>query len=273
MFKNIIKKIESLPPLPQTIVDIGEFKKEDIKNVDDFIRIIEKDPLCVTNLLKVSNSSLFGFRSKIETVSRAVNLLGVNFIMYIVLNESITNILKTDLSPYGIDCDDFMKASHMSLNLVNLWLLNIDKKSKDEILLGALVQELGKFILSELIINKEINDKFKKRVEVSNNVAEVEREFLNITTSKVTAEIFKYWNLSEKLIKMIEYVDDIEFCEEDYKRKAQILDVVKTICNVCNTFCEENIEMGLQKAREYNLDVEALNSAINVLKGRFNGGE
>ena len=102
-------------------------------------------------------------------------------------------------------------------------------------------------------------------------MAEVEREFLNITTSKVTAEIFKYWNLSEKLIKMIEYVDDIEFCEEDYKRKAQILDVVKTICNVCNTFCEENIEMGLQKAREYNLDVEALNSAINVLKGRFNG--
>lgn len=68
MFENILKKIESLPPLPQTIIDIEEFRKRADKEVDDLIKIIEKDALCVTTLLKVANSSLFGFRSKIETL-------------------------------------------------------------------------------------------------------------------------------------------------------------------------------------------------------------
>lgn len=39
-----------------------------------FKNIIEKDPLSVTILLKISNSSLFGFRLKIETISKVINL-------------------------------------------------------------------------------------------------------------------------------------------------------------------------------------------------------
>lgn len=269
MFENILEKIESLPPLPQTMIEIEEFRKSSHKELEFLIKIIEKDPLCVTTLLKVSNSSLFGFKSKIETVSKVINLLGMNFTIYVAINESINSILKTDLFPYGISCENFMESSNLSLSLVNLWIPNANRVLKDEILLAALLQESGKFILSEIIINRDLNNEFIKRLNEENDVVKVEKEILEITTSQITAEIFKHWKLSENLIKMIEFVDDIEKCDEEYRQKAQILDVVKTICNVCDPFSDKSINKGIEKAKKYTLDVESLEDAIFILKNRL----
>ena len=42
MFENILKKIEALPPLPQTIIEIEAFRKSTNKEIDNLIKIIEK---------------------------------------------------------------------------------------------------------------------------------------------------------------------------------------------------------------------------------------
>jgi HD-like signal output (HDOD) protein len=208
MLEKILEKIESLPPLPQTIEEIEAFRKKQNKEVDELVKIIEKDALVITTLLKVSNSSLFGFRSKVESVGRVVSLLGINFTVYVTISETINNMLATDLSPYGIKSEDFMKASTASSNLVNLWLGKINNELKDEVLLASILQETGKFILSELIIGRNLSEQFVKLLEDGMETKDAENQLLNITTSQVTAEIFKYWQLSSELINMIRFVDD-----------------------------------------------------------------
>ena len=59
---NILQKIESLPPLPKTIIDIEEFRKRKDKEAADLLDIIEKDALIISTLLKISNSAMLGFR-------------------------------------------------------------------------------------------------------------------------------------------------------------------------------------------------------------------
>lgn len=100
MLEEIIEKINNLPPLPRTINEIEKFRKKSEKNSEELLRIIEKDALVVSTLLKIANSAMFGFRSKIETPSRIINLLGIKFTVYIAINETIQNILRTDLEPY-----------------------------------------------------------------------------------------------------------------------------------------------------------------------------
>ena len=107
---NILEKIESLPPLPKTIIEIEEFRKKLNKEAIDLLNIIEKDALIISTLLKISNSAMFGFRSKVETPSRAVNLLGINFTISIAIGGTVQNLLMTNLEPYGINSDDFMRA-------------------------------------------------------------------------------------------------------------------------------------------------------------------
>lgn len=266
---NILQKIESLPPLPKTVIEIEEFRKKVNKEAIELLNIIEKDALIISTLLKISNSAMFGFRSKVETPSRAISLLGINFTISIAIGGTVQNLLMTKLEPYGINSDDFMRASNISSTLANLWLSKIDFDLKEEILLPALLQETGKFILADLILSEKKSDLFKSKISSGNSVKDVEMELLGVTTSQITAQIFRHWKLSDNLINMIEYVDDISKASPEYVKKSQILDVIKTACNVNNPLSEENVSIAIKKATAYGFDAKILKTAIETLQDRL----
>ncbi len=266
---NILEKIESLPPLPKTIIEIEEFRKKSNKEAVDLLKIIEKDALIISTLLKISNSAMFGFRSKVETPSRAINLLGINFTISIAIGGTVQNLLMTNLEPYGINSDDFMRASNISSTLANLWLSKIDTELKEEMILPALLQETGKFILADLILHDGKSELFKGKIAAGKTVEEAEKELLEVTTSQITAKIFRHWKLSDNLINIIENVDDISNAQPEYKKKAQILDVIKTACSVKSPLSDENIEKAVFKAHQYGFDIKIFTKAIETLQDRL----
>ena len=269
MLDSILEKIESLPPLPQTIIEIEEFRRKREKESDELLSIIEKDALIVSTLLKISNSAMFGFRSKVETPGRAINLLGINFTISIAIGGTVQNLLMANLEPYSINSDDFMDASTLSSSLANLWVSKIDFDLKDELLLPTLLQEAGKYVLADVIISQDKVDQFKMLLAEGKTLPEAEKETIGLTTSEITAKIFRHWKLSEKLINTIEYVDEISKCEDEYLQKAQILDVIKTACNVTSPLSDENANLALSKAKAYNLDTKSLSAAIEKLQDRI----
>ena len=266
---NIINKIEALSPLPKTVIEIDEFRKKSNKEIPELLEIIQKDALVVSTLLKIANSAMFGFRSKIETPSHAINLLGINFTITIAIGGIVQNLLISNLEPYGISCDDFMESSNLSSKLVSLWLSNIDNDLKEELLLPALLQEVGKFILSEVIINEGKCKEFKTKVSMGIDLSSLEKEFTGFTSSEIIAKIFRHWNLSERLITLLEYLDDIPKCDIKIKHKVEILDVVKTACEVTEPLSEKNITLAIEKAKRYNLNVKELEESIKILKNRM----
>ena len=266
---TIIGKIESLPPLPRTIIEIEEFRKKPNKEAVDLLKIIEKDALIISTLLKISNSAMFGFRSKVETPSRAINLLGINFTISIAIGGTVQNLLMTNLEPYGINSDDFMRVSNISSTLANLWLSKVDVDLKDEIILPALLQETGKFILADIVSNEGKVEQFKSKVAAGASIEVVEKELLDVTTSQITAKIFRHWKLSENLVNMIEHVDDVSNASEEYKKRTQILDVIKTAAYIKEPLSDENVEKAINKAQTYGLDVKNLKLAIQTLQDRI----
>ena len=85
MKKDLIEEINSLPPLPTSVIELEKYKSIDNSDLLKLISIIEEDPLMVVTILKVANSSMFGFRFKVETLSKAINLLGINFTISIAI--------------------------------------------------------------------------------------------------------------------------------------------------------------------------------------------
>ncbi|WP_418185304.1 HDOD domain-containing protein [Aliarcobacter vitoriensis] len=266
----ILKRVEALPPLPRTVTEIEEFRRKSDKEILDLLSIIEKDALIVTNLLKISNSAMFGFRSKVETPLRAISLLGINFTVSIAISTSTQKLLKSSLEPYGVTNNDFMKSSNISSVLANLWLNKFDPSLKEEIILPALLQDIGKFILADFIKSENKDTDFKKRIQEQDySLEDIEREFLGVTTSYVTAQVFKHWKLSTNLINSIEFIDDISNVQENFKKRAQILDVIKTASNIIEPLSQKSIEKAIKKAKIYNLDTNSLQDAINILKTRI----
>lgn len=269
MNSSIIEKIESLPPLPKTISELEEFRQKNEKEAFELLKIVEKDALIVSTLLKVSNSAMFGFRSKVETTSRAINLLGINFTISIAIGGSVQNLLKTNLNVYGINSDDFMRASNLATTLASLWLSKVDFDLKEELVLPALLQEAGKFILADVIDAEGKADDFKALIADGNETKIAEKECVGVTTSEITAKIFKHWKLSDNLINVIENVDDLNKCEDEYLEKSKILDIIKTACDISNPLSDENCQKALDKAKSYKLNTSSLEAAMEKLQDRL----
>lgn len=85
----------------------------------------------------------------------------------------------------------------------------------------------------------------------------------------ITFKIFKYWKLSSNLIKTIEFVDNIENCPIEYKQKAQILNIIKTVCNPKEPFSETSIEKALQKSYKYNIEKKPLIDSIIFIRNKL----
>jgi len=266
---NILEKIESLPPLPKTITEIEEFRRKSEKEAFELLQIVEKDALIISTLLKVSNSAMFGFRSKVETPSRAINLLGINFTISIAIGGTVQNLLMTNLEAYSISSDDFMRASNLASTLTHLWVSKFDYDLKEELLLPALLQEAGKFILADVIATEGNIEEFKQKVSSGQSIAYTEKEITGLTTSEITAKIFRHWKLSDNLVGMIENVDDVSKCDDSVLQKSQILDVIKTACNVSDPLSDENCEKAIAKATKYGLHTKSLEKAIETLQDRL----
>lgn len=266
---EIISKIESLPPLPKSIHELNEFKQQVEKKPEDLLQIIEKDALVTATLLKISNSAMFGFRSKVESPSRVINLLGVDFTLSVAISSIVNDLIKTDLTAYKASNDDFMNASTCSTSLVNIWLNNVDSKLKDELLLPALLQETGKFILSDILASENLIEQFQTALQAGKEVAQVEKELLGYTTSEVTAMIFKHWKLSPDLVELIQHVDKLESCPSNYLQKAQILNIIKTACCLSEPLGDQHIAMALQKAQQFGFDQTILQKSLEKLQERL----
>lgn len=266
MSKLLIEKIDSLPPLPKSVIELEEFRKLPNKEPEDLLKIIEKDPLIVTTLLRVANSSIFSFRDHVNTVHRAISLLGVNFCISIALGSVVQDLIKSNLQAYDATPDDFMYVSNLASQLVNTWVSALDKNTKDDLILAAFLQEIGKFIISDVICEENELQQFQKVLR--DNTEEAEKKFTGYSCARITANIFKHWKLSPELIFSIGFVNDLDSCPKDYIKKAQILEVVKCACDITGPLSDKNVQKALEKAIEYNFDIEPLINAIDSLKAK-----
>lgn len=266
MKTSLIDKIDSLPPLPKSVIELEEFRKSSNNETLDLLKIIEQDPLIVATLLKVSNSAMFGFRDTVETTSRAINLMGINFTISIVLGSIVQDIIKSNLDSYNATPDDFMFISNLSSNLVNIWVRDIDFDLKEELLLPSFLQETGKFIISELISEAGRSEEFQKCIKSGKDLTTLEKDFTGFSCAQITSNVFKHWKLSPNLVFSIGFVGNLEKCPEQFLQKAKILEIIKILSDITAPLSEKNIEKALKKAEEYGFDKSTLIKAINKIK-------
>ena len=90
--QKIIAKIDDLPTLPRTVLKITELVNNPKSSAKDLARIITDDQVLTARLLKLVNSSFYGFPQRISTVTNAIVLLGFDAIRSLLLTTSVFDL-------------------------------------------------------------------------------------------------------------------------------------------------------------------------------------
>lgn len=263
MNSSIIDSINSLPPLSKTIMDINKVYSDPESSVHDLAKAIEHDPMIIANLLKAANSPLYGFAKDINNVAQAVSLFGMSMTRSIAISNSVRKLLNVDMKPYGITSEKFAEISELQATLMMNWYKQIDKKKADKLYLATFLQETGKILIANSIIQEDETTSFYSEVELTNNMAIVEKSYVDITSSEVTALIFKHWKFDKEFVDMIKYADNPASAPDEVKEYSTALNIVKTIVPVNKPLSEVAINIGLKKANDAGYNHELLEDAID----------
>jgi HD-like signal output (HDOD) protein len=260
---SIVDSIKALPPLPKTLLEVQRISNDQDASIHDLVKAVEHDPMIVANLLKAANSPLYFFGKEIRNVAQAVALFGMNMTRSIVLGNSVRKLLNVDMEPYGITSEKFAEISTKQASLMMKWYKKIDREKADKLFLTAFLQETGKIIIASDIIQEDLTINFKSEVEMSHNIALVERSYVDDTTATITAAIFEHWNFDEEFVEMIKYADNPASAPDEVKEFSTALNIVKTIIPVNAPLSEHAINFGLQKAEQAGYDAAQLEDCVN----------
>ena len=103
--QRVIGRITDLPTLPRTVLKITELVNDPKSSAKDLANIITDDQVLTARLLKLVNSSFYGFPQRISTVTGAIVLLGFDAIRNLLLTTSVFGMFKKKVKEdrFGIE--------------------------------------------------------------------------------------------------------------------------------------------------------------------------
>ena len=94
-FKERVKALHSLPPMPETAAQILNLRAIPDVKVEKIVEVIEKDPVLVAQIVSYANSAFFGQAGSVKSLKDAIfRVLGVDAVMNMALALSVGSTFK-----------------------------------------------------------------------------------------------------------------------------------------------------------------------------------
>ncbi|HMS86301.1 MAG TPA: HDOD domain-containing protein, partial [Nitrospira sp.] len=109
--QELVQSCTSIFTLPEIYFRVREVVDDSNSTMEDLAEILKLDPAISARLLRIVNSPIYGFSKQIDTISRAVSLLGTQAIIDLV---TATTVGKT-FAGVPIQLMDVSKFWHRSV--------------------------------------------------------------------------------------------------------------------------------------------------------------
>ena len=211
-FKKVLREIKNLPTLPGIVAKLGKMAEDPDTTTEQMGRVISKDHILASKLLKLVNSAFYGFPQRISSLNSAIILLGFNVIKSLIISASIFEVMEAqdvELWEHSLGC----------AVVCNVLARHLGVKDPEEISTAGLIHDIGK-----VAIKMELPREYEKITELSQEKKisrlEAEREVLGLDHAEVGSWLAKSWNLPNKLVEPIACHHDPHLAKEEQQASA-----------------------------------------------------
>lgn len=200
---DLIKGSIKLATLPEVFIKINGMVDDPSSSASDIGKFISQDPALTARLLKIANSPLYGFPSKIDTVSRAITIIGTRGLRDLILATSVIGNF-TQLPKEHIDIHAFWSHSLYCGVLARLIAVKCNALHTEPFFVSGLLHDIG-----QLIILNKLPEMFREiQVRANDSAAmlyEIEREVIGFDHAEVGSELLRTWHLPDTIVDATEF--------------------------------------------------------------------
>ena len=223
LLRIIEDELQDLPPLPAVIVRVMQTVNDPGTSASDLNRLISADQALASKVLRLVNSSYYGFPRKISTVTNAVVILGFNTVRNLTTSLGVFNAFDSQGQKTALNREQFWAHSLGTAVAASALARRkgIGSKAIEEVFIGGLMHDIGKLFLDQYFPDQySIAMKLASAAKIS--IWESEKTALGVGHALVGKRIAEKWNLPTSLTSMITLHHQPAFAKEYFEMTATI---------------------------------------------------
>lgn len=207
--EEVVDELNSMVCLPAVALRVSELAADPDTTAAALEAVIRQDMALTTRLLRLANSPALGLAARVQTISRAVAVLGIRTVRDMTLGVAAIHSFDR-IPPDLMTMEDFWTHNMLcGVAARELAVLGSRTGTADSAFVGGLIHDIGQLLL------------FKARPEQSRRallmladdsgdrtLLQCERAVLGFTHCEVGGALARRWNLPEALRECIEFYED-----------------------------------------------------------------
>ena len=201
---QIIKTVDELPPMPQTVIKAGEIMNDPKAGFKELAELFEADQAIAAKILKLANSPYYGIAGGVSSIQKASVVLGQKTLRELITLGGVSGLLGNRLEGYGLDAGDLWKHSLAVAFGSRMIAEKVDPKMESDAFTTGLLHDSGKLILDTYIAERWQH--FEDAMADGNtSFLDAEKTVLELDHSEIASEVCKAWHIPKTISHAIRY--------------------------------------------------------------------
>lgn len=232
--EELVQEINELVSFPEVYLRLSELLDDPNATSKDIAKLLSQDPSLTLRVLKIANSPLYGLSRQVETVDRAVMVLGKRQIIEVVLATSVSKMV-AGIPNTVYDMDDFWNHS-IQCGIVARELTRLCRYAEvDFAFISGLLHDIGQLVLfnrypGQSRVALELVMDRTQPVELF----EAERKLFGFDHAMLAGRLMELWYLPDRLRECVEFHHEPALANQ-YPVEAALLHIANSLTNVYGT--------------------------------------
>ena len=267
--QTLINKAGYLASLPDIFFKVNELVNDARSSASDIGHAIEQDAALSARLLKIVNSPYYGFPSSIDTISRAITIIGTRDLRDLVLATTVVSTFS------GVDSDLIDMERYWRHNLYcavtgRILAQKRHVKNTERLFVAGLLHDIGSLVMYQTI-PEQCNEALQLTKTQGTPLHITEKEIIGFSHGDVGAALLQKWKLPDSLIEVVKY-HYAPGLAENHKEDVATIHIANYIANSLD---EDSNRCGIiipadERAWETTgLSLEVLDSALCEVTDKY----
>jgi len=202
MLQKLVDSSEDLASLPDVCVRLNAGIDDPHFAAMDLAEILLLDTALSTVLLKIVNSAFYNFSMPVETISRAITVVGIDDLRSLILAASAVGAFKNIASDL-VDMNDFWTHSLYTAVSARCLAKHYSILHPERLFVMGLLHDVGHLIMYHQM-PKESSDVLMRTEGEPDLLSDVEKDVFGYTHAQVGAALLKKWRLPDSIVDGVE---------------------------------------------------------------------